>query len=137
MADTVDHATRSRLMGRIRSLGTLPERQVRSLLHREGLRFRLNVEDMPGRPDIVLKRWRTVVFVHGCFWHRHRGCRLSYTPKTRVVFWKQKFAENTARDGRVAAQLRRRGWSVRVVWACSITPARIRRLASAIRGTAA
>lgn len=107
-------------MSRIRSGDTAPELAVRSLLHRLGYRFRLHDRSLPGRPDIVLKRHRVVVFVHGCFWHRHRGCRFAYMPKTNVDFWTTKFADNRARDQAAMRQLRRDGWRVMVVWECSL-----------------
>ena len=107
-------------MSRIPSSGTAPERAVRSLLFRLGLRFRLNVSGLPGRPDIVLPRWGTVVFVHGCFWHRHPGCAWSYSPKSRVSFWAEKFAANVARDARAQRELRRAGWRYLVVWECEV-----------------
>lgn len=134
MTDIVDRATRSRMMSGIRSKDTRPERAVRSGLHKEGLRFRLNVAGLPGRPDIVLPRWNAVVFVHGCFWHRHPECRFCYTPKSRVEFWRRKFRENVTRDRRVVKELTSDGWKVHVVWTCEITPTRIARLAKAIRG---
>jgi len=105
-------------MSRIRSRNTSPERIVRSVLHRLGYRFRLHRRDLPGHPDIVLPRYRTVVLVHGCFWHRHKGCRFAYMPKTRVRFWLTKFAENVERDRRVRQHLRKLGWHVMVVWEC-------------------
>ena len=134
MTDIVDRATRSRMMSGIRGKDTKPERAVRSGLHRAGLRFRLNVGTLPGHPDIVLPRWKTVVFVHGCFWHRHPGCRFSTKPSSRAVFWRDKFQDNVARDRRVSKALAADGWKVLVVWTCEIDPARIKRLAKAIRG---
>ncbi len=83
-----------------------------------GLRFRLHRKDLPGTPDIVFPRHRTVVFVHGCFWHRHRGCRKASTPKTRVEFWETKFAQNSRRDERNVAALEALGWRVFVIWEC-------------------
>jgi len=133
MTDIVDRATRSRMMSAIRGADTLPERAVRSGLHRAGLRFRLNVRTLPGSPDIVLPRWKTVVFVHGCFWHRHAGCRFSTMPSTNVAFWRSKFRTNVARDRCNAFDLRQEGWTVHVLWACEITSARIARLARTIR----
>lgn len=105
-------------MSRIRGKNTEPERIVRSALHRAGFRFRLHVKDLPGKPDIVLPKYRTVIFVHGCFWHRHPGCRYAYTPKTRVSFWKRKFAENVRNDRLARRRLARLGWKVLVVWEC-------------------
>jgi DNA mismatch endonuclease (patch repair protein) len=91
---------------------------VRRTLHAMGLRFRLFRRDLPGRPDIVLPKHRLVIFVHGCFWHRHGGCGLSSTPKTRVEFWTEKFATNIARDARNTAELRDLGFRVGVIWEC-------------------
>lgn len=120
MVDSLSRARRSWNMSRIRSKDTGPERVVRSVLHRMGYRFSLRRRDLPGKPDIVLPRYRTVVFVHGCFWHRHRGCRLAYTPKSRQTFWLKKFSDNVTRDRRVAAQLRKTGWHVVVIWECEM-----------------
>lgn len=107
-------------MSRIRGKNTEPERIVRSALHRAGFRFRLHVKDLPGKPDIVLPKYRTVIFVHGCFWHRHPGCRYAYTPKTRVPFWKRKFAENVRNDRLARRRLARLGWCTIVVRECSL-----------------
>ena len=120
MVDTLPPEKRSWNMSRIRGRDTSPERLVRSLLHRLGYRFRLNRKDLPGRPDIVLPKHRTVVFVHGCFWHRHEGCRYAYTPKSRTEFWQRKFARNVARDREVRDALERQGWRVLWVWECEI-----------------
>jgi DNA mismatch endonuclease (patch repair protein) len=87
-------------MARIKGRDTVPEMAVRSILHRQGLRFRLQDRSLAGRPDVVLPRWRTVLFVHGCFWHRHANCRFAYTPKSRLEFWTAKFIANTQRDER-------------------------------------
>ena len=111
---------RSWNMSRIRSSNTKPERMVRSLLHRLGYRFRLNRKDLPGTPDIVLPRHKAVVLVHGCYWHRHPGCRYAYTPKSRVEFWQAKFAANVERDKRVEAELVALGWRVFTVWECEV-----------------
>jgi DNA mismatch endonuclease (patch repair protein) len=105
-------------MARIRVRDTTPERIVRSLLHRQGLRFRVNVAILPGRPDVVLRRHETVVFVHGCFWHSHSGCRLAAKPGTNRRFWRAKMVENKQRDRKVEVQLRRLGWRVLVIWEC-------------------
>lgn len=105
-------------MRAVRGRNTRPEIAVRRLLHRMGLRFRLHDNSMPGRPDIVLPRWRTVVFVHGCFWHRHAGCGKATNPEANRAFWMDKFNQNRARDRRNRRQLRRLGWNVIVVWEC-------------------
>ena len=111
---------RSRNLAAISGKDTAPELTVRKMLHGMGLRFRLHREDLPGRPDIVLPRHRTVVFVHGCFWHRHEGCRFTTTPKTRREFWQAKFNGNVARDSRNQADLAELGWRVIVVWECEL-----------------
>lgn len=105
-------------MAKVRQHGTAPEIIVRSEAHRLGLRFRLNVKELPGTPDVVFPRWRTVVLVHGCFWHRHPNCRKATTPRSNVSFWVDKFRANVERDRRVESQLRRMGWRVKVVWEC-------------------
>ena len=110
--------SRSANMARIKSKDTKPELAVRKALHKLGYRFRLHRRDLPGKPDVVLPRYRTVLLVHGCFWHRHPGCRFAYMPKSRVDFWRAKFDRNVARDNEVQAALRDLGWTVRVVWEC-------------------
>jgi len=133
--DRISKEHRSWNMSRIRSRDTTPELAVRSALHRLGYRFRLSDAGLPGRPDVVLKRYRTVVFVHGCFWHRHARCRFAYTPKTRVAFWLKKFADNARRDRQVRASLKALGWRTITIWECQTTDrqrlaARLRRVAS-------
>ena len=113
-------SVRSRNMAAIRGKDTAPELAVRRILHAMGLRFRLHRKDLPGRPDIVLPKHRTVVFVHGCFWHRHEDCRYTTTPKTRQEFWESKFAANVERDSRNRTDLRQLGWRVIVVWECEL-----------------
>ncbi len=108
---------RRQVMQAIRGKNTVPELRVRSMVHRLGLRFRLHGRGLPGKPDLVLARHRTVIFVHGCFWHRH-GCSLSAVPKTRVEFWQAKFRANVDRDQRNAAELRSLGWRVVEIWEC-------------------
>lgn len=121
-------AHRSWNMSRIKSGNTAPEIAVRSMLHRLGYRFRLHHRRLPGRPDIVLKRHRAVVFVHGCFWHRHRGCKFAFVPKSNVVFWTTKFEGNVARDKEAIRRLQRDGWRVLVIWECTVSaPARLQR----------
>jgi len=116
--DSLDPERRSRNMARIGSRDTLPELRVRSALHRLGYRFRVHVASLPGTPDIVLPKYSTVVLVHGCFWHRHQGCRLSYSPKTRAEFWQRKFDQNVQRDKQVLSELESLGWRVVVIWEC-------------------
>jgi DNA mismatch endonuclease (patch repair protein) len=115
-------------MSRIRGRDTEPEKAVRSMLRRMGYKLRLYAKDLPGRPDIVLPRRKTAVFVHGCFWHRHPRCKNAYTPKSRVAFWERKFSENVERDKVVRQHLRQTGWKRVVIWECQ-TPdaARLRR----------
>jgi DNA mismatch endonuclease (patch repair protein) len=124
--DTLSKTRRSWNMSRIRSKHTQPERIVRSLLHRMGFRFRLHRRDLPGCPDIVLPRYRSVVLVHGCFWHRHKGCKYAYSPKSRTRFWLRKFQENVARDRLCRSRLGRLRWRPLVVWECELeNPARL------------
>ncbi|UVK42692.1 very short patch repair endonuclease [Mesorhizobium sp. AR07] len=111
---------RSRLMSRVKSRNTQPEMIIRRLVNSMGYRFRLHRHSLPGSPDLVFPRRKRVLFVHGCFWHRHPGCRHTTTPKTRVDFWQAKFQDNIARDLRVESALRESGWEVLVVWACEI-----------------
>lgn len=120
MADTITAERRSWNMSRIRGVDTRPERQLRSLLHAAGYRFRLHKTNLPGRPDIVLPRYRTAIFVHGCYWHRHPGCRLATTPSTRTGFWTDKFAATVSRDARKAKELTALGWCVITVWECDL-----------------
>ena len=105
-------------MSRIRSKDTKPEIIVRSLLHSLGYRFRLHRKDLPGSPDIVLPKYRTVILVHGCFWHRHQGCKYSYSPKSRKEFWEDKFQSNVLRDELNTSSLEELGWNVVTVWEC-------------------
>lgn len=120
MADRVSDAIRSRNMAAIRRSDTVPELLVRSMLHRLGFRFRVHRRDLPGTPDIVLPRYRTVIFVNGCFWHRHTDCRFSATPKTRREFWEKKFTQNIERDQRQQEELIAMNWRVIVVWECEL-----------------
>jgi DNA mismatch endonuclease (patch repair protein) len=105
-------------MSGIKNRNTKPEKLVRSILHRKGFRFRLHRKDLPGKPDIVLPRYKSVILVHGCFWHRHQNCRLAYTPKTRTEFWSRKFQDNVSRDRRSMQRLEDKGWKPFVVWEC-------------------
>jgi len=111
---------RSAVMGRIRGRDTKPELIVRSLLHRAGVRFSLRRQDLPGKPDIVLPKYGTVILVHGCFWHRHKGCKVATMPKSREDFWQAKFDANVARDRRNQRDLKKAGWKVLVVWECEV-----------------
>jgi DNA mismatch endonuclease (patch repair protein) len=120
VADTVAAETRSRIMSRIRAKNTAPEMAVRRYLHAHGFRYRLHDRRFPGTPDLVLPRYHAAVFVHGCFWHRHPGCRFAYTPKSRTEFWREKFRANVARDKRDRASLEAAHWTVLTVWECEI-----------------
>ncbi|MFB9069295.1 very short patch repair endonuclease [Pseudofulvimonas gallinarii] len=119
MADIISPERRSALMSRIRGKDTRIELEVRRGLHALGFRYRLAGAGLPGRPDLVLPKYRTVVFVHGCFWHQHH-CHLFRLPKTRTEFWKTKVDANRARDLRSEAQLRELGWHVETVWECQL-----------------
>jgi len=132
--DRISPHHRSWNMSRIRSKNTAPEKTVRSVLFKAGLRFRINVRDLPGKPDIVLKKYRAAVFVHGCFWHRHLGCKFAYTPKSHNEFWETKFRQNVERDGEVEAQLRQAGWRYLVIWECEVSDdSRLQALITEIR----
>lgn len=120
MADVVDAVTRSRMMSGIRGKDTKPELLVRRGLHAKGLRYVLGGRGLPGRPDLVFPAKRTVIFVHGCFWHRHAGCKYSYVPKSRHDFWAEKFETNVQRDRVQSLQLRNLGWQVLTVWECEL-----------------
>lgn len=117
--DVVDRATRSRMMSGIKGTDTKPEMQIRSMLHRAGYRFRLHARRLPGRPDLVLPKYRAVIFVHGCFWHGH-GCHLFKWPTTRKEFWTEKITSNRIRDQGHAEELRLQGWRTLVIWECSL-----------------
>lgn len=118
--DRLSSARRSWNMSRIQSRNTNPEIRVRSMLHQLGYRFRIHVRVLPGQPDIVLHRYHAVILVHGCFWHRHKGCKFTYTPKSRTDFWERKFDENVRRDEKVMKELIKLGWRVLTIWECQI-----------------
>src|SRR6478609_6430348 len=118
MTDVFSRAKRSWVMSRIRCKNTNPELVVRSFLHRRGFRFRLHVNDLPGKPDIVLPKYRIAIFVHGCFWHHHARCRNATFPTTRSIFWRSKILGNKRRDAKAVRQLRSLGWDVLTVWEC-------------------
>ena len=118
MTDTVDRATRTRIMSSVRRYNTKPELVVRSALHRLGFRFRTSDRRLPGSPDLKLSRYQAVIFVNGCFWHRHDGCRFATIPASNRAWWVEKFTRNVARDAEKTRQLREAGWRVMVVWEC-------------------
>ncbi len=120
MTDIVDPQTRSRMMSSIRGRNTRPEVGLRRALHARGLRYRLHDPRLPGKPDIVFPRFHATCFVHGCFWHRHTGCRYATTPASRKAFWAAKFEANVSRDARNRLELLAVGWRVAVVWECAL-----------------
>lgn len=136
MVDVVDKATRSRMMSGIRAKNTQPELQVRSLLHRAGLRFRLHRRDLPGKPDLAFIKRRVAVFVNGCFWHQHVGCEMAAVPKTNKKFWQQKLSGNVARDRKIRARLRKYGWHAFTIWECEINKHGLDKLLSKIERVA-
>jgi len=118
MVDKISPEERSRVMSKVKGKDTKIERFVRSALHRRGFRFRKNVPDLPGKPDIVLPKYRTVIFVNGCFWHQHEGCKRSALPATRTEYWKTKLTRNVERDRLNTELLESRGWRVLTLWEC-------------------
>jgi len=137
--DVVDAATRSRMMAGIRSKNTKPELTVRRYLHGRGFRYRLHTPGLPGSPDVALPKHRVAIFVHGCFWHRHTGCRYATTPASNSEKWETKFRANIDRDVRTSAALQARGWRIIVVWECELkrnASERLERLVEEITSTA-
>lgn len=120
MTDRISKKKRSWNMSRIRSKDTKPEIKVRSYLFKLGFRFRKNVQKLPGKPDIVLPKYSTVIFINGCFWHHHQGCRYAYIPKTRTNFWLDKFSKNSENDKKNKVILQQLGWKVVVIWECML-----------------
>lgn len=118
MADTLSPADRSILMARIKGRDTKPEREIRSIVETLGYKVELCAGHLPGKPDIVLRKLGKIIFVHGCFWHQHEGCRRARRPRTRAEFWDTKLDGNIARDRQVLRRLRRLGWSCAVIWEC-------------------
>lgn len=118
--DIVTREQRSRMMSGIKGKNTKPELLLRSALHALGFRFRIQRKDLPGKPDIVLPKYKTIIFVHGCFWHRHPGCKYAYTPKSNVEFWTNKLEGNVTRDRLTEKTLEEMGWRVLIVWECEI-----------------
>ena len=120
MADIKDAESRSRNMAAIKSRDTKPELFIRKALFADGFRYRIAPKNIPGCPDVYLPKYKVAIFIHGCFWHRHRDCRYAYMPKSRVEFWQKKFDSNTKRDLEVRFQLREAGIRVSVIWECAI-----------------
>jgi DNA mismatch endonuclease (patch repair protein) len=137
MVDILTKEERSRLMSKVRTADTKPEILLRTGLHALGLRYTLKNRHLRGSPDLVFPRYQTVVFIHGCFWHRHRGCKDASMPRTNEKFWMKKFTENVERDKRNEGSLSAAGWKVIVAWECEIereTAATVSRVAASIRG---
>ena len=135
--DVHDKVTRSYNMSRIRGVNTKPEETVRKYLFANGFRYRKNDRRFPGTPDIVLPKYKTVIFVNGCFWHKHEGCKDFVWPKNNAEFWKDKLGKNTERDQRNYALLEQQGWRVLIVWECELKPgvraSRLEKLVSEVR----
>lgn len=121
MVDSLSPSERSERRFRIRGKDTKPELALRRVLHRLGLRYRLHGAGLPGKPDLVFRQHKAVVFVRGCFWHRHAGCSIATTPKSNTSFWMGKFGKNVARDARVTAELEEQDWRVFVAWECELS----------------
>ena len=120
MTDILTPEKRSWNMSRIKGKNTKPEILLRSMLHKSGFRFRIHDKKLPGKPDIVLSRFNTVIFVNGCFWHRHKNCKYAYTPKSRQEFWQEKFVRTVQRDQEKTEKLIKSGWQVHTVWECEL-----------------
>lgn len=121
MVDKLTPEHRSRLMSHVKSKDTSVEIKVRKWLFAHGFRYRKNVDSLPGKPDIVLRKYKTIIFVHGCFWHRHEGCSKAGIPKTRTGYWLEKFQKNIERDRREQELLKDMGWNIIVLWQCELT----------------
>lgn len=130
MVDFLSKSERSARMARIPSRDTVPELVLRKELHALGLRFRLHGTRLAGKPDLVFRRYKTAVFVHGCFWHRHKRCNIATTPKSNLAFWQDKFDRNVVRDARVRRELQEQGWLVLVAWECQLQ-SKVRAVATA------
>ena len=122
MADVHDIATRSYNMSRIKGMDTKPEMLVRRYLHSHGVRYRLHNKNLPGKPDLTLVKIHTVIFVNGCFWHGHRGCKYFVLPKTRTEWWQEKIQKTIMRDDKTIQELKRLGWNPKVIWECELKP---------------
>lgn len=133
MADSISPEKRSWNMGRIRSTDTSVEMKVRKYLFSQGFRYRKNVKTLPGKPDIVMPKYQTVIFIHGCFWHRHPNCKRATMPKTRTDYWEEKFARNVKNDALHIQQLTQLGWRVIVLWECEINKAFSETMAQLVR----
>jgi DNA mismatch endonuclease (patch repair protein) len=132
MADVHDQQTRSYNMSRIRSTDTKPELLVRKFLHARGFRYTLHDKKLPGKPDIVLPKYKTVIFIHGCFWHGHANCKYFVVPKTRTNWWRHKIATNKANDTKTVKALKKDGWIVITIWECRLKPAKLEQTLSSL-----
>lgn len=132
MADIFSKEKRSKIMSKIKSKGTKPEIILRKKLFAKGFRYRINYKKLPGKPDIVLPKYKTVIFVHGCFWHGHSDCKDSHLPKSNTDFWETKISENKMRDNRNSEALRQMGYNVLIVWECDLTPTKLNDLLNKI-----
>jgi DNA mismatch endonuclease (patch repair protein) len=130
MADVHDKATRSYNMSQIRSRNTKPEMLVRKFLHAQGFRYKLHDKKLPGKPDIVLPKYKTVIFIHGCFWHGHKDCRYFVVPKTRTEWWLNKINSNIVNDTKAVRLLRKEGWRIINLWECDLKPTKLSRTLS-------
>lgn len=133
MADVHSKETRSYNMSRIKGKDTKPEMLVRRFLHSQGFRYRLHAKDLPGKPDIVLPKYNTVIFVHGCFWHGHEGCRKAVLPTTKTDWWKEKITRNALNDESNLLTLHQKGWKVIVVWECQLKKTSFEKTLSGIK----
>ena len=120
MADVHNKATRSYNMSQIKGKNTKPEMLVRKFLHAQGFRYKLHDKTLPGKPDLVLPKYKTVIFIHGCFWHKHEGCKYFVVPKTRTDWWLNKINGNVANDQKAVSQLKKDGWNVITIWECEL-----------------
>ena len=132
MTDVHDKATRSYNMSQIRSSNTKPEMLVRKFLHANGFRYSLHNKKLPGKPDIVLNKYKTIIFIHGCFWHGHKNCKYFTIPKTRTQWWTNKINTNKANDAKAVKVLKKDGWKVIAIWECKLKPAKIDKTLAAL-----
>jgi DNA mismatch endonuclease (patch repair protein) len=132
MADVHDKITRSYNMSRIRSTNTKPELLVRKFLHAQGFRYKLHDKTLPGKPDLVLPKYKTVIFIHGCFWHGHNNCRYFVVPKTRTDWWVNKINANSSNDAKAVKALKKEGWKIITVWECNLKPAKLEKTLSVL-----
>lgn len=133
MTDTLTRQERSERMSRIRGKDSASEMRLRRLIHGMGFRYRLHVKNLPGTPDLVFPARKAVIFMHGCFWHRHQGCRLARMPKSRIAFWREKLEANRRRDGENVSRLNELGWRVLVIWECQMQEKDLNEVSNVVR----